>query len=517
MKGLTVNPMPSAIHMFIVFVLIYLFNPQFSHAIESRKIEKMIEEAQPLENKEVVLQERQKLLTQGKGYYLKFCVHCHGTKGKGDGKASYHLFPQPRELSQGIFKFHSTQTNTLPLNEDIFRTIKLGIPGTAMPAWGEVLSDEALHSLVEYVKTFSSRFSMELPGRKISISMEPPFDDFSVAHGRKLYSELRCGRCHGEDGSEEGELSETLKTFRGTPSFVYDLRRKNFYKSGSSGTDIYRTLITGLDGSPMNAYENLSNTELWNLIHFLQSRYYSQNNEPLSVIRKIISKRINSPIGLQMNNSIWNEAEAVSINMVPIRARKNPISRLTIQSLHNRSKVAIKMQWDDPTPDSILNNKYVDQSAIQFSIGSADIGDSPFYGMGEKEKPVNIWHWKADAGQKIIQNAESGQEIIKNFSSPTTGKFLNPFNESPVEEINSRGIGTLTIQPLKDQQVEGRGYWQNGRWSVIFIRDLKTFSKRDVNFMDKNQILLAFALWDGNKMDMNANKMVSFWQVLSLR
>ena len=94
--------------------------------------------------------------------------------------------------------------------------------------------------------------------------------------------------------------------------------------------------------------------------------------------------------------------------------------------------------------------------------------------------------------------------------------FLNPFKESSVEEINSQGIGTLTVQPLKDQEVEGRGSWQNEHWSVVFIRDLQTFSKWDVDFMDKDQILLAFALWDGSKKDMNANKMVSFWQILSL-
>ena len=516
MKDLTAPLLPLTTYIYIIFALTSLFYPQFSLAIESRKIEKMIEEAKPPAEKAALFQERERILKQGKEYYFKFCVHCHGIKGKGDGRASYHLFPQPRELSQGIFKFHTTQTNTLPLNEDIFRTIKRGIPGTAMPAWGEVLSDEAIYSLVEFVKTFSSRFSMELPGRKISISMEPPFDDFSIAHGKKLYGELRCGRCHGEDGSKEGELSGTLKTFRGTPSFVYDLRRENFYKSGSSGTDIYRTLVTGLDGSPMNAYDNLSNAERWSLIHFLQSRYNSQNNKPSSVIVKIISKSINSPISLQMDDSIWNEALAVPISIIPVRARKNPLSRLTVQSLHNGSKIAIKMQWEDPTPDSILKNKYVDQSAIQFAIWGADIKDSPFYGMGEKEKPVNIWHWKADARQEIIQNVKLEQKSFAKTSSPITGMFLNPFTESPVEEINSRGIGTLTVQSLKDQQVEGRGYWQNGRWRVVFIRDLQTLSKWDVDFMNNNQILLAFALWDGNKKDMNANKMVSFWQILSL-
>ena len=175
------------------------------------------------------------------------------------------------------------------------------------------------------------------------------------------------------------------------------------------------------------------------------------------------------------------------------------------------------MQWKDPTPDSVLNSRYVDQGAIQFAIGDADIEDSPFYGMGEKGKPVNIWHWQADVKQKIIQNDETKQKTFAKLSNPIAGMFLNPFTESSVEEINSQGIGTLTVQPLKDQKVEGKGYWKNGRWSVVFIRDLQTFSKWDVDFMNKGQILLAFALWDGNKKDMNANKMVSFWQVLSLR
>ena len=218
-----------------------------------------------------------------------------------------------------------------------------------------------------------------------------------------------------------------------------------------------------------------------------------------------------------MNDYIWNEVVAVPISIIPLRARKNPINQLTIQSIYNESKIAIRMEWEDPTPDSILNNKYVDQSAIQFAIESFDIEDSPFYGMGEKDKPVNIWHWKADVAQEVIQNGKLLKNYPKDNPSPTTGMFLNPFNESPVEEINSQGIGTLTVQPLKDQQIEGKGYWHNGRWSVIFIRDLETLSEWDVNFMNKNKILLAFAIWDGNKMDMNANKMVSFWQILSLQ
>ena len=94
---------------------------------------------------------------------------------------------------------------------------------------------------------------------------------------------------------------------------------------------------------------------------------------------------------------------------------------------------------------------------------------------------------------------------------------MNPFNESSVEEINSKGIGTLTVQPLVEQQLEGEGYWENGRWNVVFLRRLKAESKWDVDFKNKDRILLAFAVWDGNKKDMNSNKMVSFWKTLSLQ
>ena len=97
------------------------------------------------------------------------------------------------------------------------------------------------------------------------------------------------------------------------------------------------------------------------------------------------------------------------------------------------------------------------------------------------------------------------------------GMFVNPFTESSVEEINSKGIGSLTVQPLTDQKVEARGYWYDGYWNVIFIRNLKATNKWEIDFSYKGQVVLAFALWDGNKKEMNSNKMVSFWQILNFR
>jgi len=517
MSNPTINFLLHKKYYSVLPALIFFFLPQVSQAIESRKIEKLIEGALSPIEKQNLIKEKQLVLAKGKINYFKYCVHCHGNEGKADGRASKYINPQPRELSQGVFKFHSTNTNALPLDEDIVRTIKGGIPGTAMPAWDGILSDETIDSLVVYIKTFSDRFGMELPKRKILIGMEPPFDDLSIAHGKKIYKELHCGRCHGENGEKEGRLSKILKSFQGTTWFVYDLSRTAYYKRGSSGIDIYRTLTTGLDGSPMNAYDYISDFERWNLVHYLQSFHPAKRKKTFSIIRKITSKSIDKPITMTLDESIWEKALETQINLWPLRARKNPFNKLLIRSIYNKDKIAIKIKWKDSTADSIINNNYVDQIAIQFAVDSSEIQDSPFYGMGEKGKMVNIWHWKADVRQKIFKSNRLKEKSLVEIPNSMKGMFVNPFTESSVEEINSKGIGSLIVQPLTDQMLEGRGYWRNGHWNVVFIRSLKALNKWDIDFSDKSQVVLAFALWDGNKKEMNSNKMVSFWKILNFR
>ena len=83
-----------------------------------------------------------------------------------------------------------------------------------------------------------------------------------------------------------------------------------------------------------------------------------------------------------------------------------------------------------------------------------------------------------------------------------------------MEEMNASGFGTLTVQSLEDQQLVGRGRWKNGKWTVVFLRNLKTASPFDIQFFESTNTLVAFALWDGQQKEKNANKRVSFWQEL---
>ena len=55
---------------------------------------------------------------------------------------------------------------------------------------------------------------------------------------------------------------------------------------------------------------------------------------------------------------------------------------------------------------------------------------------------------------------------------------------------------------------------KNGKWTVVFLRNLKTESPFDIQFLESANTLIAFALWDGQQKEKNANKRVSFWQQL---
>ena len=95
------------------------------------------------------------LLALGKKTFEKECVACHGAAGNGEGDASYLLYPRPRDFTSGQFRIISTWDG-VPTDDDLFRTISRGMPGSAMPSWAH-LPEETRWGLVHYVKSFAKR------------------------------------------------------------------------------------------------------------------------------------------------------------------------------------------------------------------------------------------------------------------------------------------------------------------------------------------------------------------------
>lgn len=70
----------------------------------------------------------------GQAVYERHCASCHGPAGRGDGPAAPFLTPRPRDFTLGRYKLRTTETGSLPTDEDIVRSVREGLPGSAMPA-----------------------------------------------------------------------------------------------------------------------------------------------------------------------------------------------------------------------------------------------------------------------------------------------------------------------------------------------------------------------------------------------
>ncbi|MFQ5804514.1 MAG: c-type cytochrome [Candidatus Methylomirabilales bacterium] len=210
-----------------------------------------------------------KRLEEGRLVFEQNCAICHGPLGDGRGMAGMMVRTKPRDFRPGIFKFRSTSTGSLPTDEDLFETISRGLRGTGMIGQDDLPESER-RAVVEYLKTFSERFQQEKPPMSIRIPRPPPRTPELIAKGRKLYQKAECFKCHGTEGRGDGPSATDLKDDWGYPIQVTDLTRP--LKRGSTPEAIYRTMVTGLDGTPMPSYEGaLSDEEFWALSFYVAS------------------------------------------------------------------------------------------------------------------------------------------------------------------------------------------------------------------------------------------------------
>src|SRR6266498_1726593 len=188
----------------------------------------------------------------GERIYLENCAACHGQKGDGKGPEADRLKTKPRDFTTGIYKFRSTPSGSLPLDQDIFKTISRGVRGTSMLAQLQ-LSEQERWAVVHHLKTFSKRFKEEKRGQAFAVPPAPSPNGKLVALGKSKYEEAGCGQCHGADGKGDAPSAMDLKDDWGHPITPADLTLKPF-KSGPNPEDLYRTLSTGLSGTPMPSY-----------------------------------------------------------------------------------------------------------------------------------------------------------------------------------------------------------------------------------------------------------------------
>ncbi|HTP79715.1 MAG TPA: c-type cytochrome [Bacteroidota bacterium] len=207
----------------------------------------------------------------GKTVYAARCAQCHGAGGKGDGPPSSILNARPRDFTSGTFEFRSTESGSIPTDNDLFNSVKNGLHGSAMPDWGHFVSDDTLRSVVEFIKTFSPRFRNEKP-KSVHVGAPVPASPASIAAGRRAFERLQCGKCHGNDGEGTDAIATDLKDDGGNAITATTLTEPWTFRGGSNARDVYLRFRTGLDGTPMPSYKGAATeADMWNLANYIVS------------------------------------------------------------------------------------------------------------------------------------------------------------------------------------------------------------------------------------------------------
>lgn len=245
-----------------------------------------------------------RLIEEGRQAYTTHCIGCHGAEGNGNGDAAKFLHPKPRNFQVANFKFTNVRSGQLPLDEDLKRTIRQGLKGSAMPGFGQ-LSDHTIDALVAYLKTFSPKWKERPVGSPIPIVRDPYSDELdkseAIARGEKIYHAYsQCWSCHAAYVS--GEQINTYRRQLSMPEFAEfrpDLTtaigkenaegqliyppdfKRDFVRAGSDAKTLYRSISAGISGTAMPTWvdsmeyskdgeELVSPSDLWAMAYYIE-------------------------------------------------------------------------------------------------------------------------------------------------------------------------------------------------------------------------------------------------------
>lgn len=193
----------------------------------------------------------------GQRVYAQHCAVCHGPDGRGNGPAAPSLRPRPRDFTRGIFKLKSTPENEPPTLDDVRATIKGGMPGSSMPAWGDLLPNAEIDAVADYVRAFGplkawspSEASLAAPPARVAAG--------SAEHGQQLYGDLGCPSCHGQNGRGDGPSAKDLKDAWNQPDPPRDLTAPWTFRGGASPEALYVRIAYGIHGTPMPSYTEVA-------------------------------------------------------------------------------------------------------------------------------------------------------------------------------------------------------------------------------------------------------------------
>lgn len=191
--------------------------------------------------------------------YKGICARCHGENGDGKGITHLYLDPAPRDLTKATFMANKPE-------ERFLTSLKNGVPGTSMPPWARVLTDDQRRGVLAYVfQNFVREPRAAVTGHKVPELNPVAMSTESVARGEQTFL-LRCAGCHGRKADGKGPNSLDISP---RPR---NLRNHAFVNSVDDRR-LFDSILYGVQGTAMPPWIDygLSQNDTGDLVNFIRS------------------------------------------------------------------------------------------------------------------------------------------------------------------------------------------------------------------------------------------------------
>ena len=509
----------------------------------------------------------------GKRVYFTKCVWCHGVEGAGDGPGAVRLWPRPRNFNAGTFKIRHTASGQLPLIDvDLLQTVTHGLPGSAMPSWEGILTEQQRQDVLAFVTTqlvqdrswqdeeFEELFVLQLD----QLTPKPNTPE-SIKRGSELVVEKKCIECHGLEGRGDGNAFNLKDdwgfsiqpadwhkcwNFRGSRQDPYNVR------------NIFRTFSTGLNGTPMPSFaDNTSVDERWDIANYVNALCEREQEipapqgtvsedtaqafstapplpiDPLTDKPKsnfvIPSKFVAGDLPTDEHDERWKLiprrwlAMGGQITHKP-RNFVNRIDDMWVQALYNETHIEFLFRWDDRTKS--IQEDEVDWDPTEVNLGDYGVEEQAPQGTTFAEDPFHQESIAAKQkdGYAVYNDGVAFQFPVKwqELPAPRKPRYFWGDERFAVDLTKWTADGTLGVyegtgwdQDLTEldfqEEVEVvKAEWANGRWTVIIRRPIKG-DYEEVAYLEAGKYIpMVFFAWDGHNGDVGRKMAVSAFYYL---
>jgi mono/diheme cytochrome c family protein len=465
---------------------------------------------------------------RGAALFAYHCAACHGRGGDADTALAALLLPRPNAFRSGRFKLVSTD-NGMPTDADLVATLRRGMPGSTMFAYGW-LPEPDLLALARHVRSLAvagraadllaearlvrQPLSAEAAERRAAAALAPGApvitppaatpDLATLERGELLYRQ-HCAACHGSDG--RGLPDHREWTGANSEPWARDFTA-GFLRGPAHATALAQRILAGMPAAPMPALR-LPSDATAALVAYVGTLIPDGAGEHHTQWpRQIRASRLPTLPNADDDPALTT-LEAVRLPTAPLRWRGTACREVWLRAAHDGRELWLELRWADPQCDRQPSPQRPrgDGIAVQWTRSS----EPPLLAMGSPDAPVNIWRWQT-------YDARETAGLLDLLEAPHGGLDAVPSLRpaARAESLRFDGPSAAATEPGDGLPLRATATWRDGEWTAVFRRGLAARSHGEVDLRLPGALQFAVAIWDGSLDAHAGSKVVTTWHRLEL-